>query len=72
MKQYEIYDFAQGEYLGQDRYYYTDAASPIDAIENYMKENNMSGKIVRTTTDTNTRFIVRNRRGSYLYQLVTE
>lgn len=69
MKQYEIYDFGQGDYIGQDRYYYTDAKSPIDAIKNYIKEKGIQGSIVRTITDTNTRFIVRNNRSSYLYQL---
>jgi hypothetical protein len=72
MKKYEIYDFCQGEYVGADRYYYTEAKNPIEAIKNYMRENKLSGKIVRTVTDTNTRFIVRNRNGSYLYQLIAE
>lgn len=69
MKQYELYDFGQSNYMGQDRYYYTDAESPINAIKNYMKEKGLQGNIVRTITDTNTRFIVRNHRSSYLYQL---
>lgn len=72
MKQYELYDFGQGEHLGTDRYYYTDAKSPIDAIRNYMRDNGLRGKITRTITDTNTRFIVRSPKGSYLYQLEQE
>lgn len=72
MNHYELYDFEQGEYLGQDRYYYADAKGPVDVIKSYMRDNKLEGKIVRTTTDTNTRFIVRGPRGSYLYQLVAE
>ena len=53
MKGYKIYDFCQGE---ADRYYYTEAKNPIEAIRNYMREN----KIV---IDTNTRFVIRHRKG---------
>jgi hypothetical protein len=56
MKKYKIYDFRQGEYVGADRYYYTEAKNPIEAIRNYMREN----KIV---IDTNTRFVIRHRKG---------
>ena len=69
MKNYEIYDFGRGSYLGQDQYYTVSAGSPAEAIKKYMNENGLSGKIVRTITDTNTRFIVHNSRGSYLYSL---
>ena len=69
MKNYEIYDFGRGSYLGQDQYHYVLANSPVEAIKKYMVENGLSGKIVRTITDTNTRFIVHNARGSYLYAL---
>lgn len=69
MHHYELYDFEQSEYIGTDRYYYADAKSPLDAVKNYMRENGLSGKVVRTITYTNTRFIVRGPRGSYLYQL---
>lgn len=69
MHHYELYDFEQGEYIGTDRYYYADAKSSLDAVKNYMRENGLSGKVVRTITDTNTRFIVRGPRDSYLYQL---
>ena len=69
MRNYEIYDFGRGSYLGQDQYYTVSADSPVEAIKKYMNENGLSGKIVRTITDTNTRFIVHNSRGSYLYSL---
>lgn len=69
MKNYEVYDFGQGSYLGQDCYYHVIATSPVEAIKKYMAENGLSGKVVRTITDTNTRFIVHNARGSYLYAL---
>ena len=53
MKGYKIYDFCQGE---ADRYYYTEAKNPIEAIKNYMREN-------KTVIDTNTRFVIRHRNG---------
>jgi len=70
MKEYAIYDIVENEYTEADRYYCVNANSPIDAIKKYMHEISLTGKVVRTITDENIRFIVHNSRGRYLYQLV--
>ena len=71
--EYELYDFENGcNIIGYDNYYCIEAKNPISAVESYLRENKIQGRAVRTITDTDTRFIVRNHRGSYLYQLITD